>query len=517
MLGAMLGVCAASACARLLSEPHVLVIADDVDPTSLNPLLAHDQDTIGYDLLFAQTLVGLDARNRLVPVLLRRVPSRDNGDISPDGRTIVYHLRPGERFADGSELTAADVAFTFRAILDPRNPVESVDAYRRVAWLRTPDRYTVVVRLKKRWNAAVADLFAQADFAFGILPAHAFASTDVTHAPWNRAPFGTGPFRVVRWERADRIVLGRNPFYRPTPRLREIVLALIPTTQSSLLALSTRAVDVSEIAPSQIPDARRIAGARIVVTPVNGAYLLMMQTTVPPTNEPRVRRAIADAIDRGEIARATFGVLPAADSFLPPVFVWHDSGSVANDPTAAARELLAAGWRRIGGRWMKNGRLLSVTIALAPERGTGMQVIEQEQLRRAGIDAQLKPYPASLFNAPGGPLRSGNFTLAAAQWIGAADPEQSVIFACSQRGPDGNNAMKYCNLRFDALFEDQARTSDPLRRRRDFIAMQQIVRSDVPAVPIVFVSNVDVVRDRVIGFRRNMLMYPVDPEMWDTR
>ena len=109
-----------------------------------------------------------------------------------------------------------------------------------------------------------------------------------------------------------------------------------------------------------------------------------------------------------------------------------------------------------------------------------MQVIEQEQLRRAGIDAELKPYPAALFNAPGGPLRSGAFTLAAAQWIGAADPEQSVIFACSQRGPNGNNSMNYCNPRFDALFEDQAVTADPRRRRRDFIEMQRIVRSDVP-------------------------------------
>ena len=58
------------------SQPHVLVIADNVDPSSLNPLLAHDQETIGYDLLVTQTLVGLSAANRLVPVLVTRVPSR---------------------------------------------------------------------------------------------------------------------------------------------------------------------------------------------------------------------------------------------------------------------------------------------------------------------------------------------------------------------------------------------------------------------------------------------------------
>lgn len=508
---------AAAGCGRAPTERHVLVIADNVDPSSLNPLLAHDQDTIGYDLLVTQTLVGLSAGNRLVPILVTRVPSRQNGDISADGTTIVYHLRHNVAFADGKELTSADVAFTYRAIVDPRNPVESVDAYRRIASLRAADRYTVVVRLKRRWNAAVAELFAQADFAFGILPAHAFASDDITRAAWNRRPFGTGPFRVLEWRRADRIVLERNPYYRPVPKLRRIVLALIPTTQSSLLALRTRDVDVAEISPVQVPDGRHIAGARVLVTPINGVYMLLMQTAASPTNDVHVRRAIAAAIDSRQLVRAGFGILAAADSFLPPVFAWHEAGRTTGDPATVARELRAGGWQMRDRRWMKAGQPLSVTIALAPERGTWMQLIEQEQLRRAGIDAQLKSYPTALFNAPGGPLRSGGFTLAATWWIGAADPEQSVILACSQRGPNGNNATNYCSRRLDAHFEDQAVTNDPLARRRDFIEMQRIVRADAPMVPVAFQSNADVASDRVIGFQRNMLMYPVGAEYWDTR
>jgi peptide/nickel transport system substrate-binding protein len=497
----------------------VLRIADNVDPSSLNPLLAHDQDTIAYDLLVTQTLVGLSADNRLVPVLVTRVPTTANGDISPDGRTIVYHLKRGVRFADGTELTSADVAFTFRAILDPHNPVLSVDAYRRVVSLRTPDRYTVIVRLARRWNAAVAELFAQADFAFGILPAHAFGSTDVTKAAWNQHPFGTGPFRVVQWQRANRIVLEQNPYYHPRPKLRRIVLELIPTTQASLTALQAHDVDITEIAPTQLPQTRAIVGAHVVVTPVNGTYFLLLQTTAPPTNDVRVRRAVAAALDRNEIVRGLFGALQPADSFLPPVFSWHDPApqTIRSDPDAVAQNLTAAGWRNRHGVWMKNGRPLAMTIALPPERGTSLEVLEQEQLRRVGIDVTLKPYPAALFNAPNGPLRTGDFALAAAQWIGAADPEQSVIFACSQRGPDGNNSMNYCNRRFDALFYDQAVTTLPSRRRRDFVEMQRIVRDDAPVIPIAFESNVDVIADRVTGFRRNMLIYPVDPEDWDVR
>src|SRR5581483_7392319 len=127
--------CGCGTHARFAIGGGVLRIADVVDPPSLDPLLAHDQDTIGYDLLICQTLVGIDAANRLVPVLVTRIPSRENGDISADGTRITYHLRRGIRFADGKPLTSADVAFTYRAIVDPRNNVLSVAPYHRTASL----------------------------------------------------------------------------------------------------------------------------------------------------------------------------------------------------------------------------------------------------------------------------------------------------------------------------------------------------------------------------------------------
>lgn len=508
---------ALTACRGSHGDPHVLRIADIVDPSSLNPLLAHDQDTIGYDLLVTETLVGLSADNRLVPILVTRVPTRANGDVSSDGKTIVYHLKPGARFADGTPLSSRDVAFTFRAILDPRNPVESEDAYRRVAALETPDAHTVVVRLKKRWNAAVAQLFAQADFAFGILPAHAFASTDVTRAAWNQHPFGTGPFRVVQWERANRIILEPNPYYRPAPKLRRIVFDLIPSRAASLVALRSGDVDVAYLDPVQLPEARGVPGVRIVVTPVNGLYMLTLRVTNAPTSDAAVRRAIDAAIDRNAIVRGRYGALTAADSFLPPVFSWHDAGPTAARPGVVARELAGDGWHREGQWWVKDGKPLGVTIDFEPALESWMEVIEQEQLRRAGIDASLKPFTGTEFNAPDGPLRSGRFVVASSQWIGAADPEQSVIFACSQRGSNGNNDSDYCNPQFEAAFDDQATAPSASRRARDYRVMQQIVRRDVPIVPIAFETRVDGVADRVSGFRRNMLMYPVDPQSWDAR
>jgi peptide/nickel transport system substrate-binding protein len=499
---------------------HELRIADSSDPSSLNPLLAHDQDTSGFDLLFVQTLIGLSADNRLVPILVTRVPSRANGDVSADGRTIVYHLRRNVRFADGTPMTSADVAFTYRAILDRRNPVLSIDAYRRLASLYAPDRYTVVVRLRAPWNAAVGDLFAQSDFAFGILPAHAFSSTALQNASWENHAFGTGPFRVVQWRRGDRVVLEQNPYFSPRPKLRRIELRMIPDYESGMIGVRTHELDVARIQPPQVAEARSVQSVRVFPTEMNGLDYLALQTAAPPTNDLHVRRAIADALDMQFIAALFHNLYPRAGAFLPPVFPWHDAGlaPIRHDETAAATELEAAGWRLERGVRVKNGAPLDVVLVRQGQgSGSPFAAAVQRQLAAVGIRVTIKSFPTSLFNALGGPIRSGRFNLAAQGWVGGSDPEQSVVFSCQQIGPDGDNVQRFCDPTFEAVFRDQAVTPDQRRRARDFLTMQRIVYAQLPVIPIEYDRFFDAVNPRVTGFARNMLGYPVNPETWDAK
>ena len=508
-----------TACSRVATAPpHELRIADTSDPSSLNPLLAHDQDTIGLDLLFAQTLVGLDAGNRLVPVLVMRVPSRANGDISPDGRTIVYRLRRDARFADGRPVTSADVAFTFHAIEDPRNPVLSEDAYRRVAALTTPDAHTVVVRLRAPWDAAVRELFAQSDFAFGILPAHAFASTALQGAPWEAHAFGSGPFRVTEWRRGERVVLEPNPYYSPRPRLSRIELRMTPTFNAVLIGVRTGELDVGRVEPAQVAEAP--PGLHVVATALNGMDYLALQTAQAPTDDVAVRRAMALALDVPVIERPFHGLYTRAAAFLPPVFPWSDAAlrPIARNDAAAAAELDRAGWRLRQGVRVKDGAPLDVLLVRQElGNGSGVAAIIQRELAAVGIRVTIKSFPPSTFNAPQGPLRSGRFNMAPLGWIGGADPEQSVVFACDQVGPDGNNVQRFCDPRFEAAFRDQAVTPDERRREHDFIAMQQIVYDRMPMIPLDYPRYLDVEGPRVTGFARNMLGFPVKAEAWDAR
>ncbi len=512
------GGCSRSSGPARYATPHELRLADEADPSSLNPLLAHDQATIGFDLLFVQTLVGVDAANRLVPVLITRIPTRANGDISPDGRRIVYHLRRGVRFADGKPLTSADVAFTFAAIVDPRNPVLSEDAYRRVSALSTPDPYTVVVRLRAPWNAAVRELFAQSDFAFGILPRHAFAGTSLQGALWEEHAFGTGPFRVTQWRRGDRIVLEPNPYFSPRPNLTRIDLEIIPDFNAALVALRSGQIDLARALPPQASEATSLAGIRTVATPINGIEMLELQTVAAPTDDYRVRRAISQALDVPQIERLFHGLYPRAATFLPPVFGWHNRGlaPAPHDESAANANLEAAGWHLERGVRTKNGVPIQVLFVMTSGSAADVAAIVQRELAAVGIDVLIKTFPATDFNAPAGPIRSGRFNIALVGWIGGADPEQSVVFACAQVH-EADNISRFCDRGFEEAFRDQTVTSDPRRRAADFQTLQRIVYDRVPVVPLDYLRYFDVINSRVTGFARNMLGFPVSAERWDAK
>ncbi len=499
---------------------HVLRIAYAGDPASLVPFVAIDQDIIALDTLFCQTLVGLSSENQDVPILVTRIPSRRNGDVSPDGTRITYHLRPDARFADGVPLTSADVAFTYRAIFDPRNRATSIEPYRRVVSLRTPDPHTVVMQLRGPWNAAVRVLFAQADFAYGILPKHAFADTKIVGSPWENAPFGTGPFRVKTWLRGDRIVLEPNPYYRPRPKLAQIVLQIVPNLNSNFVALRSGAVDVGTLTAENVVQAQRTPGIRVLRIPENATRLLYLQTQASPTKDIRVRRAIAHALDYRALSAAWRSEFRAATSFLPPpIMSWRSVAIPAylHDPGLAERELDSAGWTMRSGVRSKSGAPLGGLIGVNSEDPINVRIatLVQAQLAAVGMPLSIKAIPTRIWFSPDGLLRNGKATIVGESWVGGSDPEQSLNLRCVQAIKGGDNHSFYCSKGFEALFDDQARTPSLTQRDRDFDAMQVLVHDDVPVIPLYYEDRLIGVGARVSGYRINMLWIPVDAETWD--
>jgi peptide/nickel transport system substrate-binding protein len=490
---------AGAACTRTADAPApsaTIRFAIAGDPQTLDPLFAHaDASSVEQQLarLAFEPFIDIDARGRPVPVLLARVPTVANGDLSPDGRTIVYHLRRGVRWQDGVPVTAADVLFTLHAIVDPRNPIRSREGYDRVERAERIDDSTVRVVLKAPWAPAVATLFSYGTAPQYVLPAHLLAHEPrLDRAPFGGAPVGNGPYRLVSWERGERLVYAANPTYwRGRPATARLEIRIVPDPGTNFTSFLSGALDWNLISPVQQQAMLGRSGIAFTYVPLALIAGVALNTTHPPLDDVRVRRAIAAAIDRQAISdKITFKRYPVVDT-AQPLGSWARDPAVhlpAYDPAAADRLLNAAGWLRgPDGMRAKAGKRLALTYVQFPESQTGVRAAAfiERALHARGIDLTLKSVTnAKLFlpKSEGGALASGAFDLAYVPWPMGADPDDSFLLACD--GPA--NVMRWCDPRVDAL-ERRALTAPTQAERKSLYS--EIERRVAAAVPIVYLFD----------------------------
>jgi peptide/nickel transport system substrate-binding protein len=520
-----------TACARAGSggspAPGVARFDLAADPLSLNPLFLH-QDAASVEQQVARLaflpFLDLDARGRFVPELLERVPTVANGDVSPDGRTIVFRLRPGVRWSDGLPVTSGDVLWTLHAIMDPRNPVPSREGYDLIDHAWAPNALTVVFHLRRAWAPAATTLFSYGFRPQFVLPAHVLRSPlqqPLAQAPFNAAPtVGDGPFTFVSWTRGDSLEYRANPnYWRGKPAIGRLDLRIIPDPNTNLVLLKSGQLDWNLIAPSQQAGLRGAAGVAFRYVPTAVVAGLVFNTTHAPLDDVRVRRALAMSIDRAAIsAKITLGRYPVTNQ-LQPQFSWAYDPSVhepAFDPARADALLDRAGWRRqAGGMRMKNGRPLTLVYVQFPESATGVRVAAfvQAELRSRGIVVEVKSVSnAQLFlpSARGGTLASGGFDLAYVPFTMGSDPDDSSIVTCGAP----SNYMRYCNPSVDALERRALRTMDSGARKILYARVARIVASDVP---ILFLFNADYIyayRTRLQNFTPNAFLPTWNAWQW---
>jgi peptide/nickel transport system substrate-binding protein len=458
-------------------------------PDTLNPLLANSVTTKRLASLFYDPLVAPDADNRLRPALAAVVPTLANGGISRDGRTVTFRLRKGVRWHDGRPFTSADVLFTFAKINDPAAEVADRTGYDRIARTSAPDPFTVVVTLKEPFAPFVVDV----GYGYPILPAHMFAkSTDFNRDPLRSQPVGTGPYRLIRWDRGNRIELGANAaYFGGRPRINTVTIAELPDATTVALALRTDLIDFAQVEPAVFAQLREQPNLRASTEPANTFVSIALNTTSPILRDVRMRRALSMAIDRVTLCKKlTLGTGAPAYADLP-ANLWRDPEPVnpyGYDPNAANAMLDAAGWRRGPSGFRERGgvplRLRNVA-ANAGQFGQSIAAQVQQMLEAVGIAWSTKYYNVSQYFAPrerGGVLAKGDFDTASFSGLGGADSQNDEFYRCANREPVGPNAALYCSPRMETLQEASLRTLDPVRRAADVVKIEELAVTDVPYI-----------------------------------
>jgi peptide/nickel transport system substrate-binding protein len=508
------------------AHPQTLRVLLGAEPRTLNPLLQlNDYEYFVTHLAF-DLLVDVDASgNDLVPRLAREVPTRANRGISADGKTIVWHLRPGVKWQDGEPFTSADVKFSFDAVMNPANDVANRRGFDLVRDVSTPDELTVVVRLREPFAPAVSTFFGGGD-AYAILPAHAFAHVrDFNTAAFGALPVGTGPFRITRWLRGQEIDLVANDgYFGGKPALRKIVVSFVPAEPTAIDQMRTHEGDVLAVASiGAYRQLSKIAGVHVALTPNHGASTIVMNTTREPLNDVRVRRAIVAAIDKRTIAqKVTGGAADPATEDLPS-FMWAFSRAARAqrfDP-AGARALLASAGYVAGadGILEKNGKRLELVLAYTENSiaARSAVVLVQSYLQAAGIAITIKGYDGGQFFGPfaaGGILQSGNYDLAWYTMTLGIDPDSSGRFTCAAIPPAGQNYSRYCSPEMDAAESAALRSSDRPARVAAYARTQALLARDAPIDFVYWPRNVDAFDARLHGFAPNPLTASWNAQRW---
>ena len=528
LLLALIAALAASSCgthpAARTREAATIRFDLAADPATLNPLFLH-QDAASVEQQMARLaflpFIDIDERGHLLPELLARVPSRANGELSADGRTITYVLRPGVRWSDGKPVTSADVIFTLRAILNPANPVASREGYDLIDRASAPDAHTVIFHLKHAWAPAVTTFFSYGFRPQFVLPQHVLASQrPLAQAAFNGDPsVSDGPYVFSAWHRGESLQYRPNPLYwRGTPH-DSLDIRIIPDPQTNLVLLRSGELDWNLIAPLQRANLANASGVRFIDVPTAVVAGLVFNTAHAPLNDLRVRRALAMSIDRESISRKiTLGQYPVTDA-LQPKFSWAYDPSVREpryDPNAADALLDAAGWRRgAAGMRERAGKPLAFVYVQFPESATGVRVATfvQAALRARGIAVEVKSISnAQLFlpSSRGGTLASGAFDMAYVPFTMGSDPDDSSILACGAP----SNYMRYCNGSVDALERRALAATSQSERKALYSQIEHQVAADVPVLYLFNAQYIYAYRSALHNFAPNAFLPTWNAGAW---
>jgi peptide/nickel transport system substrate-binding protein len=509
------------------TQPGFLRIAIQADLKNLNPLLSSNTTDVFTDRLMFEPLLTADAKGNPQPMLATDVPALENGGVSANGMTITYHLRHDVKWSDGVGLTAADVKWSWQAIMNPNNNVVSRHGYDYIDSIDTPDPYTVVVHLKAPFSPFVNTFFAESDQPYMIAPAHVLSKyPNLNQIPFNSNPTVTdGPFKFVEWAHGDHITVARNDdFFLGKPGLDKIDIKVVPDEDTSVNLLQTHEIDYIFQASMQTYQVlHALPDVNLVWVNVNGYEAIQLNCSHDFLKDPLVRRAISYGIDRYFVVHAlTFDTQTIASEDIP-AWMWAFNPNVpvfGHEPGKAHDLLIQAGWRPgPDGIMRKNGERLSLVLVTNNSNVTRRReaLLIQGFLNSIGVDVSIKSYPGDVLFAPagmGGILQQGKYDMSLAGWYAGIDPDDSSQFMCRNFPPGGYNYSRYCSPQMEALQHVALTHYDRPTRRAAYFRIQELLARDNPELFDYYYKQMEPISVDFKGFDPNPVVESWNAWQW---
>jgi oligopeptide transport system substrate-binding protein len=473
---------------------HILHLGNQNEPATLDPHIMDAATDMNVAVALYEGLTSYDEKTgEGVPAVAER------WDVSSDGLTYTFHLRPTAKWSNGDPVTAGDFAYSIQRILTPS--LGSTYAY--MLWpIRNAEEFNAgkVKNFAEVGVKVVDDHTLQLTLArptpyLPMLAAHntwmpvhratveKFGAADQRSSPWTRPGnlVGNGPFVLSEWQPNARISVTRNQHYWGNAQNQIEGVVFYPIEKAEVEELNFRAGQLHAtfgLPASKISSYRQASDSRLRIDPVLGIEYINFNVTKPPVNDPRVRRALALAIDRQTLAQNVLaGGRVAAGTIVPPnCGAYTGPGGVTLDGEAARRLLAEAGFP--GGKGFP-------TLALQvrnDETTTRMaEAIQGMWQREFGISVTIEPSEQKVWLQTQQTL---SHTIGVLGWT--ADFPDAITFLDVFRTGNGNNWTGWGSRDYDKLLDDAAVTANAAARLALLQRAEALLLTDMPAAPIVF-------------------------------
>lgn len=453
---------------------------------------------------FYDTLVKYDEKGELTGALAER------WEVSEDGKTYTFHLRPDVKFSDGTPLTSDAVKQSFEAIDDSLGVYNGSFGKLSTLFeeLLTPDENTFVMKLTSPYYGALNDLTMMMPMAV-VNPKAFEGGVEKVFENCKNATMGTGPYMFDSRD-GDTTTFVRNPYYWGTaPEVDVFKVKAIPDNDAKLLALRNGEIDailgVDKMSTDGFDELSKEAGfGSAVDTASNRTHYLGMNLAAAPFDDPLVRQALALTIDQQGLESSVFnGLETAAEQLFPKDKPFCNVEQTTYETNLdKAKELLAqAGYTDSDGDGIveKDGKPLTVRLIYSQSLSSVDDAVLAiaAQMKKVGFDTSIK---GSDMMSWYGEMMAGNYELSFYYTYGSAyDPFTVMTNINPELGADPVAAQFAAFLPDSGIIKELDSTDDTERVQEIYTQVLQTISDQVLAVPVSYMHELALWNDSVIS------------------
>ncbi|MFZ5642064.1 MAG: ABC transporter substrate-binding protein [Bacillota bacterium] len=471
------------------------VFAQGSDPRGLDPAFVDDGESANPIVNIYDTLVRYKSGStEIEPALATEWTP------SPDGKEWTFKLRQNVKFHDGTPFNADAVVYSVSRQLPPKRTDDMPYAsftFGPVEKVEKVDDYTVKFSLSEPYAPFLANL-AMSLAAPIVSPAavEKYGKDYIDH------PVGTGPFKFVEWKKGQQIVLEANKeYWGGAPKLDKLVYKFVK--ENSVRASELKAGQIHAMNGVDPNDVKMLegAGVKVIKNPGMNINYLAFFTNKKPFNDPKLRQAVSHAINRQNYVEFLYqGLAELPNGVLPSFMPGYDKtlAPYEYNPEKAKELLKEAGYAS----GLKVTLLTYSTVRpYNPVGGDKLAAAVQDDLRKVGIEAEIKTYPWKEYKEIYKPeiVKEGDMMLYG--WIGDnGDPDNFLSLLETKEIKSTLNTSKYSNKKVDELLVKGRTARTDEERNAAYSELQKIVEKDAPWVFISHSKDMAAYSTKVEGF-----------------